>query len=193
MALTDNPVLLTFGVLLALVVGGYAVVIYNGLVRLRKNIDESMGNIDVLLKQRSEEIPNLVDTAQEYMSYERETLEDITSQRTKVQRASTPKQKAEADQQMRSMLGNLFAVAEDYPELKSNQQFQKVQQRISDIQDKISSRREFYNDSVTTYNTRINQIPYNVVASLLGYTEKEVFEATEQEKQNVDISEEFNS
>mgnify|MGYP002762154808 CR=1 FL=1 len=193
MALADNPVVITFVVLVTLAVGGYIVVIYNGLIRLRKNIDESMGNIDVLLKQRSEEIPNLVDTEQEYMSYERETLQKITSQRTEVQNASTPKQKAEADQQMRSMLGNLFAVAEDYPELKSNQQFQKVQQRISDIQDKISSRREFYNDSVTTYNTRINQIPYNIVASLLGYTEKEVFEATEQEKQNVDISDEFNS
>jgi LemA protein len=193
MALADNPVVITFVVLVALAVGGYTVVIYNGLIRLRKNIDESMGNIDVLLKQRSEEIPNLVDTAQEYMSYERETLQKITSQRTEVQKASTPKQKAEADQQMRSMLGSLFAVAEDYPELKSNQQFQKVQQRISDIQDKISSRREFYNDSVTTYNTRINQIPYNIVASLLGYTEKEVFEATEQEKQNVDISNEFNN
>lgn len=193
MALADNPVVITFVVLVSLAVGGYIVVIYNGLIRLRKNIDESMGNIDVLLKQRSEEIPNLVDTAQEYMSYERDTLQEITSQRTEVQNASTPKQKAEADQQMRSMLGNLFAVAEDYPELKSNQQFQKVQQRISDIQDKISSRREFYNDSVTTYNTRINQIPYNIVASLLGYTEKEVFEATEQEKQNVDISNEFNN
>jgi LemA protein len=193
MALADNPVVITFVVLVTLAVGGYIVVIYNGLIRLRKNIDESMGNIDVLLKQRSEEIPNLVDTAQEYMSYERDTLQKITSQRTEVQNASTPKQKAEADQQMRSMLGNLFAVAEDYPELKSNQQFQKVQQRISDIQDKISSRREFYNDSVTTYNTRINQIPYNIVAGLLGYTEKEVFEATEQEKQNVDISDEFNS
>ena len=193
MALAGNPVVITFVVLVTLAVGGYIVVIYNGLIRLRKNIDESMGNIDVLLKQRSEEIPNLVDTAQEYMSYERETLQKITSQRTEVQNASTPKQKAEADQQMRSMLGNLFAVAEDYPELKSNQQFQKVQQRISDIQDKISSRREFYNDSVTTYNTRINQIPYNIVASLLGYTEKEVFEATEQEKQNVDISDEFNN
>ena len=193
MALIGNPVFLVFLVLVFVVVAGYSVLIYNGLVRLKRNIDEAMGNIDVLLKQRSEEIPNLVDTAQEYMDYEQETLQKVTEQRTRVQQASSPKEKAEADQQMRSMLGDLFAVAEDYPELKSSQQFQQVQQRISEIQDKISSRREFYNDSVTTYNTRINQIPYNIVANLLGYQEKEVFQATEEERQNVDISEEFNS
>lgn len=193
MALFGNPVFLVFLVLVFVVVAGYSVLIYNGLVRLKRNIDEAMGNIDVLLKQRSEEIPNLVDAAQEYMDYEQETLQKVTEQRTRVAQASSPKEKAEADQQMRSMLGDLFAVAEDYPELKSSQQFQQVQQRISEIQDKISSRREFYNDSVTTYNTRINQIPYNIVANLLGYQEKEVFQATEEERQNVDISEEFNS
>lgn len=188
-----NLLLIVTGV----IVGGgilvYAVMIYNGLVRLKRNIEKSKGNIDVLLKQRNDEIPKLVDTAQEYMDYEQEVLNEITEARTEVEQANSPKEQAEADQMLRGALGNFFAVAEDYPDLKATEQFQQLQNRISEIEDKIADRREFYNDSVTTYNTRINQIPYNVMAKMMGYTEKEVFEATEQEKQDVDIDQQFNN
>lgn len=175
-------------------VGGaavYSIAIYNGLVRLKKNIEKSMSNIDVLLKQRNEEIPKLVDTAQEYMEYEQEVLNEITEARTKVEGANNPEQKADADQMMKNALGNFFAVAEDYPDLKSTEQFQQLQERISEVEEQIADRREFYNDSVTTYNTRINQIPYNVVANLMNYTEKEVFEATEAEKKDLDMEQQF--
>lgn len=179
-----------------LIVGGlvvYLVVIYNGLVRLKKNIEKAMGNIDVLLKQRNDEIPKLVDTAQEYMDYEKDVLQQITEARTQVEGASNPKEKANADQMMKSALGTFFAVAEDYPDLKAQDSFQQLQNRISQIEDSIADRREFYNASVTTYNTRINQIPYNIVANQMGYTDKEVFEATEEEKADVNISDQFNN
>lgn len=178
------------------IVGGllvYIVVIYNSLIRLKKNIEKSMGNIDVLLKQRNDEIPKLVDTAQEYMDYEKDTLQQITEARTEVEGANKPKEKASADQMMKSALGNFFAVAEDYPDLKATEQFQQLQERISEIEDQIADRREFYNDSVTTYNTRINQIPYNFVANMMGYQDKEVFEADEEEKADVNLKEQFNN
>ncbi len=185
------------GLVATVIIGGgilvYTVMIYNGLIRLRRNIDKSWSNIDVLLKQRNDEIPKLIDTAQEYMDYEQEVLNQITEARNKAQSANNPKEKAEADQAIRGALGNFFAVAEDYPDLKSTEQFQQLQERISEIEDQIADRREFYNNSVNTFNIRINQIPYNFVANMMSYTEKELFEASEEEKQDVDISEQFNS
>jgi len=171
----------------------FVVMIYNNLVRLRRNIDKAWSNIDVLLKQRSDEIPKLVDTAQQYMSYERDVLQDITQARTEVQKANSPKQKADANNALSGALGNLFAVAEDYPELKANQNFQQLQERISSIEESIADRREFYNDAVNTFNIRINQIPYVIVANMMGYQEKELFEASGQERQDVSIDEQFNS
>ncbi len=193
MATGTSLLLMVVGVIL---IGGllvYAVMIYNGLIRLRRNIDKSWSNIDVLLKQRNDEIPKLIDTAQEYMDYEQEVLNEITEARNKAQAANNPKEKAEADQTIRGALGNFFAVAEDYPDLKSTEQFQQLQSRISEIEEQIADRREFYNDSVNTFNIRISQIPYNVMANMMDYTEKELFEASEEEKQDVDISEQFNS
>lgn len=179
-----------------LVLGGlavYSVMVYNGLIRLRKNIDKAWSNIDVLLKQRNDEIPKLIDTVQEYMGYERDVLNEITEARSKVQAAQNPKESAEANKTMQGALGNLFAVAEDYPDLKSSQNFQDLQDRISDLENQIADRREFYNDSVNTYNIRINQIPYNMMANFLGYEEKELFEAAEEERQDLDISQQFNN
>lgn len=178
------------------VLGGaavYSIVIYNGLVRLKRNIEKSMSNIDVLLKQRNDEIPKLVDTAQEYMQYEQDVLKEITAARNEVQGANRPEQKAKADKQMKSALGNFFAVAEDYPDLKSTEQFQQLQERISEIEEQIADRREFYNSSVTTYNTRINQIPYNIIANMMNYEEKDVFEASESEKTDLNMENQFNS
>ena len=189
---TTLLILLTGGVIFFGLIG-YLVMMYNGLVRLRKDINEAWSNIDVLLKQRSDEIPKLVDAAQEYMDYEQEVMNEITQARNKAQKASSPQAKAEADKQMRGALGNFFAVAEDYPNLKSSEQFQQLQQRVSDIEDQIADRREFYNQSVNTYNTRIHQIPYNLMANMMGYNDKELFEATEEEKQDVNISNQFNN
>lgn len=183
------------GVVAALVIGAvvvYSVMIYNGLVRLRRNINKAWSNIDVLLKQRSDELPKLIDTAKQYMDYERDVLQDITEARTQVQQAQGPKDAAQANEMMRGALGEFFAVAEDYPELRANENFQQLQERISALEEQIADRREFYNESVNTYNIRINQIPYNIFANLMGYTEKELFDVPEQDKADVDITAQFN-
>jgi len=191
-----NGMMLLLGVVATLVIGGvviYAVLIYNGLIRLRRNIDKAWSNIEVILKQRHDEIPKLVDTAKQYMDYEKEVLQDITESRTKAEQAQGPKEQAKAEGMLGQALGNFFAVAEDYPDLKANENFQQLQDRISAIEERIADRREFYNDSVNTYNIRIDQIPYVFVANMMGYEEKELFEASEQEKQDISIADQFNS
>lgn len=177
-----------------LVVGGalgYSILIYNGLVRLRRRINKAWSDIDVLLKQRSDEIPKLVDTVQEYMEYEEDVLQQITEARTAVQEAEGPDETADANEMMRGALGELFAVAEDYPELEANESFQQLQSRISSIEEQIADRRELYNEYVNVYNIRINQIPYNFFANGMGYGEQELFEASEEERADVDLSGEF--
>jgi len=189
----------TGGTILGLVIAGFVVVgligyvvsIYNALVMLANNVEKAWSNIDVLLKQRHDELPKLIDTAKEYMDYEKEVLQDITEKRTRVQEAEGPKETAEANSMLENALGNLFAVAEDYPDLKANENFQEIQERISALEEQIADRREFYNDSVNTYNIRINQIPYNIIAGQLGYPEKELFEAADEETQDVDIGKQF--
>lgn len=179
------------GFLILISAAAYLISIYNSLVRLRRDVDKSWSNIDVLLKQRSDELPNLIDTVQEYVEYEEQVLKDITEARTRVEEASTPREEAEADLQVRSAIDNLLAVAEDYPELKASQNFQNLQQRISDLEDRIADRREFYNESVNTYNIRIHQIPYNLVADLLNYQSRELFEVASDDRKQVDVRAEF--
>lgn len=187
---------LVFGFLVVLVIGilvVYGVMIYNSLIRLRRNIDKAWSNIDVLLKQRRDEIPKLIDTVEEYMEYEEGVLKDITEKRTEAEKAQGPSEKADKETDLGGALGNLFAVAEDYPELKANEEFKQLQNRISSIEEQIADRREFYNNSVNTFNIRINQIPYNFVSNMIGYTEKELFEATNQEKKDIDIESQFSN
>lgn len=169
----------------------YGVSIYNELVKLRKEIDEAWSNIDVLLKQRRDELEKLLDTVQEYMDYESETLQKITKARTAIDEAETPEEAAQAEQQAQSALDNLMAVAEDYPDLKASDSFQQLQDRISSIEDDIADRREAYNASVNTFNVRINQFPHFLLAKQLSYKEQELFEVSEKEKEDVDISAQF--
>jgi LemA protein len=120
-------------------------------------------------------------------------LQNVTEARTEVQQANSPGEAADANESLRGALGEFFAVAEDYPELKANKNFQQLQDRISSIEEQIADRREFYNESVNTFNIRIDQIPYNIVANMMGYTEKDLFEASKEAKQDVDIGQAFNS
>jgi LemA protein len=165
----------------------YSVGIYNQLVELSVNVDKSWANIDVLLKQRYDEIPKLIKVCEGYMQYERETLEKITAARTRFMEARTPGQLAQADAQMAGALKTLFAVSENYPDLKANENFRQLQQRVSYLESQIADRREFYNDSVAIFNARIRQIPYVFFAGPLQYTTKEMFKATAEEKQSPDI------
>jgi LemA protein len=184
---------LGFFALIFLSIVGYAVMAYNSLVRLNRDCEKAWSNIDVLLKQRSDELPKLIDTAKEYMEYEEEVLQEVTKARTRVEESESPKEQAEANKQVESALDNLMAVAEDYPELKANENFNKLQERISEIEDKIADRREYYNEAVNTFNIRIHQIPYSFIANLLGYADKELFEVDEEDREDVDISSGFDS
>src|SRR2546427_6510218 len=137
----------------------YVVMLYNELIRLRNDNDRAWANIDVLLKQRHDEIPNLVATVKGYMQHERQTLESVAQARAAAISAITISQKAQADLLLTGALRGLFAVAENYPQLKANDNFLRLQNRISELEERIADRREFFNDDVNTYNTRINQIP----------------------------------
>lgn len=160
----------------------YMVVVYNGLVSLRNNIDKAWANIDVLLKQRSDLVPNLVAAVQGYMKHEKGTLEEITRLRTSILKAAGPAEKAKASEAMSAALKSIFAVSENYPKLEASKNFMELQKQLADIENQIADRREFYNDSVVLYNTRIHSIPDSLVASVLGYRDKEYFRATEAEK-----------
>jgi LemA protein len=166
----------------------YFISLYNGLIELKNNIKKSWANIDVLLKQRHDELGKLLPTVKGYMEYEKDTLTKITEARTAFLNAKSVGQKAVASGLMENALKSLFAVAENYPDLKANSSFMQLQERISDIENQIADRREFYNDSVNAYNIRIAQIPDVFIASILHYTPEEMFKVSESDKQDVEIS-----
>src|SRR6187551_1891402 len=140
---------LVFGIIVILV---YVVGIYNTLVRLANHVDKAWSNIDVILKQRRDELPKLVQVCNSYMTHERETLQSVTNARSAYGRSTRADEKANAENQLTKALDRLFVVAEQYPDLKANQEFLAVQQRISVLESTIADRREFYNDSVNVYN-----------------------------------------
>ncbi len=182
--------LLVLLVLLGIVVGlvGWFVRIYNGLVRRRNDINRSWSNIDVLLKQRHDELPKLLDTCKGYMKFEQETLAKVTQARSQVMSAGTIQEKAQADNLLSGALRSLFAVAENYPELKANTNFMQLQQRITGIETDITARRNRFNDDTNSYNIRIAQLPDVFVARLLGYGPRDLFKAAEEARADVKIS-----
>jgi LemA protein len=165
----------------------YGVSLYNGLVDLNKSVDRAWSNIDVLLKQRHDELPKLVKTVEGYMAHERQTLQNVIEARNAVAQAGGAQAIANADAKLQGALSRLFALAESYPELKADQTFRHLQDRISTLADHIADRREFYNHATNRYNIRIAQIPDLFVAQFLGYRDKEYFRATEEERQDVEI------
>jgi LemA protein len=165
----------------------YAIIIYNELVRLRNDNDRAWANIDVLLKQRHDEIPNLVETVKGYMQHERQTLLAVTQARTASVSAATVGQKAQADLLVAGALRGLFAVAESYPDLKANQNFLKLQTRISELEERIADRREFFNDDVNTYNTRIKQVPDMFLANMMNLKARDMFKVSEEERQAIEL------
>ncbi len=178
------------GVFLFSIVGSvlYVVGLYNGLINLKHAVDRSWSNIDVLLKQRHDEIPKLVDTVKGYIKHEREVLESVTAARSAYDRARTVDEKGDADGMMRGALGRLFAVAEAYPELKADSSFNMLQERISSIEESIADRREFFNHSVNAFNVRIEQIPDVFLARMMALEARDLFEASETDRQDVQVS-----
>jgi LemA protein len=165
----------------------YVVILYNELVRLRNDNDRAFANIDVLLKQRHDEIPNLVETVKGYMQHEQQTLVAVTRARAASMNAASIGQKATADLIMTGALRGLFAVAENYPQLKANENFLKLETRISDLEERIADRREFFNDDVNTYNTRIGQIPEVFVASFMSLKPRALFRASDEDRKLVEV------
>ena len=156
------------------------VVIYNKLVRLRNQVKNAWAQIDVQLKRRHDLIPNLVQTVKGYMKHERETMESVTKARTLAQKLTSagPGERAKAEGELSSALARLLAVAERYPDLKASQNFLALQEELASTENKISFSRQFYNDSVMTYNNQTQMFPSNFVASMAGFKAGEFFEVT---------------
>lgn len=172
----------------------YIVLIYNNLVSLKHNVSKAWANIDVLLKQRHDELPKLVETCKQYMEFEQETLEKVMQARSSVaaaqQQGDIPAL-GQAEGALRLGLGGLFAVAEAYPDLKADETFQHLQARITGLENAIADRREFYNESVNNNNVRIEQFPGVVIAGMFNFISHSLLEFTEQEKTDVDIGQLF--
>jgi LemA protein len=185
-----NVTMLVGIVLLFAVVGliGYVIGLYNTLVRLANNIRKAWSNIDVVLKQRHDELPKLVEVCNSYMRHERDTLEDVTRARTAYDRGTSSDEKAKAENQLVGALGRLFAVAESYPDLKANQEFLHIQQRISVLENTIADRREFFNESANLYNIKIAQFPAVLVAQQLGYAPHALLEVPRAEREHVQLA-----
>jgi len=166
----------------------YFVGLYNSLVTFKNNIDRSFSNIDVLLKQRHDELPKLIETCKGYMQYEQKTLQAVTEARTAYMRATTPAEKAQADNLVSGALKTLFAVAEKYPDLKANTNFMQLQGRITELETKIASQRGAYNEDVNAFNIRIAQIPANFVAGFMGLQPHALFQVAEADREDVKVS-----
>ncbi|MFK8068072.1 MAG: LemA family protein [Gammaproteobacteria bacterium] len=173
----------------------YGIIIYNNLVSIKHNVSKAWANIDVLLKQRHDELPKLVETCKQYMKYEQETLEKVMLARSAVSRARESQDigaLGAAETSLRMGLGSLFAVAEAYPDLKSDQSFQHLQNRISSLENTIADRREFYNENVNINNARIEQFPDLIIANWFNFSERELLSFTEEEITDIDVNALFN-
>ena len=162
----------------------YFVYIYNRLISFRERVKESSSDIEVMLKRRADLIPNLVETVKNYASHEKEVFEKVAESRARVLSATSQKEKLEADNLLSQTLKSLFAVVENYPELKANQNFLELQKELINTEDKIQAARRFYNAVVRDYNIALNIFPKNIVAKVFGFKEEPLFEIlTEGERQ----------
>ena len=186
-------ILIVIGILIAMAIG-----IYNTLVKMRMRVDEAWSDIDVQLKRRYDLIPNLVETVKGYAKHESETLENVMAARSKATAINIDANSATAEnmaalataqQGLSGALGKLFAVAENYPDLKANQNFLQLQNDLTDTEDKIQASRRFYNGTVRDYNTKVETVPSNIIASVFNFTKREFFEIEdESERKNVKVT-----
>jgi LemA protein len=168
-------ILIAVVVLLALIL----VVIYNRLVRLRNRTENAWAQVDVQLRRRYDLIPNLVETVKGYASHERATFEEVTKARAAAQGARTVPEQAQAENMLTQAIGRLFAIAEQYPELRATENFQQLQAQLSDTEQKIAVSRQVYNDAVLTYDNALETVPTNIVGGMFGFKERQYFEVEE--------------
>lgn len=174
-------------VVILVIVGLIVMGMYNRLVRLKNRIENAWSQIDVQLQRRHDLIPNLVETVKGYAAHEKGVLEGVTQARANALNAQGPAQKAEAENMLTGALKSLFAVSEAYPDLKANQNFLSLQEELTSSEDKIAYARQFYNDTVRSYNTAIQSFPNNVIAKQLGFSEREYFEAGDDSRGPVQV------
>ena len=174
------------GLVLLLIV--FLIATYNGLVQMRNRIEAAWAQIDVQLKRRFDLIPNLVETVKGYAAHEQGTFEKVTQARNMAMNATGPAEAAQADNVLSGALKSLFAVSEAYPDLKANQNFLNLQEELTGTEDKISYARQFYNDTVYKYNTKIQSVPANMIAGAFHFTEREYFEADDDSRGPVKVS-----
>ncbi len=164
------------------------IAIYNNLVNLRQKVKNSWSQIDVQLQRRFDLIPNLVETVKTYMKHENEVLTRVAELRTSWANAGTVAEKAKLDDQLSGALKTIMAVSENYPDLKANQNFSELQQELQNTENKISFSRQFYNDSVTMYNTKLEVVPSNIIASIFKFKPEELFKTeSEEARKNVKV------
>jgi len=172
-------------VLAAIIV--WIIAVYNGLIKLKNRVDEAWSDIDVQTKRRYDLIPNLVNTVKGYAAHEKQLFENVTAARSRAMQAGNAHDKAQAENALSQTLKSLFAVAENYPDLKANQNFLELQRELSDTENKIQASRRFYNGNVRDFNIKIQVFPNNIVAGMLHFTKREFFEAEEGEKEPVKV------
>lgn len=173
---------MSWWIVLLIVVGALVlayVVIYNGLVRHRNRVENAWGQVEVQLQRRYDLIPNLVETVKGYAAHERETFENVTQARAGAQTAQGPAEQGQAENFLTQALRQLFAVAEDYPELRASENFASLQEDLEETENRIAVSRQIYNDTVLSYNNKVQQIPTNIVASIAGFDAREFFDAGE--------------
>jgi LemA protein len=178
----------------AFIIGGIAVIIlfyvwsmYNGFVTLKAQIEEAWSQIDVQLKRRTDLIPNLVESVKGYAKHEKSVFENVTKARSSLMKAETPEKMAKANDQLSGALKSLFAVAENYPQLRANENFLQLQKELSDTEDKVAYARQFYNSTVMDYNVKVRVFPNSLVANSFNFKAQPFFNATEEEKKAVNV------
>jgi LemA protein len=180
------------GIIVLLVLVGLAVLVlagmYNSLVQLRVRADSSWSDIDVQLKRRHDLIPNLVETVKGYAAHEKGTFENIAKFRSQAMQATSPADKAQAETQLSGALRGLFAVAENYPQLRASEQFTSLQGSLNSVEDNIQNARRYYNAVIRDYNTRVQSFPTNIIAGMFGFTARQFFEMeTPADRENVQV------
>ena len=181
---------MTTGIIILIIAGVivlFVIFLYNSLIRLKNQVENAWAQIDVQLKRRNDLIPNLVETVKGYMKHEKEVLTQITKARSAVMNAKSTEDTANASNQLSQTLKSLFAVSENYPQLKANQNFIQLQEEITGTENKISYARQHYNDMVMVFNTKIQKFPNSIFAKMLNFSQKKPFEATAEERKNVKV------
>ena len=180
----------TIAIVLLVVLGVivmYVISLNNTLVKMKQMVNEATSDIETFLKQRYDLIPNLVETVKGYAKHEKDLFENVTKLRSEAMNAGSTDEKLKLDKQLQESITKIFAVAENYPELKANENFLNLQANLKDMEEEIQKSRRFYNGTVRDFNTKIQVFPNNIFAKMLGFNEFPFFEASDEEKQNVQV------